>query len=958
MFRMSCSCGTKTTVRASSAGVEFVCHSCGEKLMVPALSALRAHADRDEAAPAIQRVTASDDQLRIPEKFFSHFIGDVSSCGRVSPSAMENYVGVIVRQVDSFLESVDRSTGFQLLVSCALLPQHKKVVQVETAPAAAGRHWAQALQSLVENTTAPPIHDGPVGFVIYQRVNLNDGGQDAIRPFSDLSSQMEALGIDVALMRAAGLRLPTEEKQESKPSMWQRLRSVLIRSHSSVPPNSENSARESYDEMEAWLQNNDQFCADTTIAELRRHAVQKPDDITYHVGLAVKYAVAEQWTEAIGCYTTALRLEPDCSPLLGRRGQIHLFSGNRQAAMVDFNVAIASAPFEPWFYFQRSQIYADLGAWPEAEADLSSAHALAPRDPDFLLNRAEVRLGQGNHKNALSDLRQVLHLDPHSGRAHSQLGWIHQQDEFYDLNLAIEHLTRSIELIPDGIASLIHRALAYGSQNKFELALQDCDTVIQTQPDAGSAHGVRGRMLQMQGEFEEAIEACTKAIDLGLETSMVFLARGIAYSATDRQELALADCDAALNLDPENPVACQLRGTLDMQRGELDSAMEAFNKARELAPEWSEPRQHIAWLHQIKEDPQAAIDEQSVLVSQQPGDPTHYVNRAFAYTQLGDYEKAQQDLDRACQLDPENEQVFYVRGMFLMDRQEPELALRDFDRVLSIADNHDDARLRRAATLLYLKRQEEALKDYGKLIAKYPDDPQAYTGRAYTHQMTGNDDAADADFDRLKQIDPEHSHEMTIRSLHAKVNRLENQERYDEAIKVVEKIIEIAPDRALGYRLRALIRWYTEQYVEACDDYTLVLEMEPEQPGVLSSRGQVQAEMGEWRLALDDLDLAVQLCREAGFNQLLGFSLNGRALALAGLGRWDESTRDYEESVQLCPTNSWVYYNRGMMMFQQGDYHQAKQLLEMALNSEEPPLTKRKRVRAEVVLGRLSTETT
>ena len=51
---------------------------------------------------------------------------------------------------------------------------------------------------------------------------------------------------------------------------------------------------------------------------------------------------------------------------------------------------------------------------------------------------------------------------------------------------------------------------------------------------------------------------------------------------------------------------------------------------------------------------------------------------------------------------------------------------------------------------------------------------------------------------------------------------------------------------------------------------------------------------------------------------MLAFALNGRALALAELGRMDESTRDYEESIRLCPTNAWAYYNRGIVLYKRG----------------------------------------
>ena len=160
------------------------------------------------------------------------------------------------------------------------------------------------------------------------------------------------------------------------------------------------------------------------------------------------------------------------------------------------------------------------------------------------------------------------------------------------------------------------------------------------------------------------------------------------------------------------------------------------------------------------------------------------------------------------------------------------------------------------------------------------------------------------------------------------------------------------PDQSVGYRLRGGLHWDMEQFVEAHDDYTRVLEFEPNQPESLSARGQILAEMGEYDQALDHLNIAAERSQKAGTNLTLAFTLNGRALALAGLNRFEESTRDYERSVQLCPSNPWVYYHRGMVMFQRGEFREAQHLLEMALELSDPPLPVRKKQRARTALDR------
>lgn len=948
MFRVSCVCGNETAVKPSSAGAVIRCRRCQRQLTVPPLSQLRSSAQRDEATPAIGQQLASvfraDDDSVAASPSVAHFSGDVGATGSVSRWAMENFVAVILSKIDGLMSQRDPSQQIQYLISCALLPNQEKWVQVKTLSEDGESDLVNQLEQLVHDTASPSVEGGPVAFVIYRQQKSLGVSRDQLRPFSDLHEQIEKWGADAAFMRAGGLPWPPAGSARSGPTLWQRF--VGIFRSKVKPADREPSPREVHQEMTAWLEQAERTYADWSASRLRKSARRQPLDISYHLGMALKHAESDQWSKAAEDYSAAITVAPDFAGLYGRRGHAYQVSGNSQQALADFNQAIALAPFEPRYYSQRAQIFAGLGAWPQAQQDLISARELAPRDPALLLFLAAIHMEQNQYDRALEDLSEAISLDPHCGQAHAQLGWIYQETEHYDVILATEHLTRAVELMPETAASRIRRSLAYAAQNKFALSLEDCDTVIRSHPESPAAHGVRGRVLQMQGEFEEAIASCSRAIELGLDTAMVFLSRGICYAATDQPLLAASDCEAALALEPENPLACHLRGTLCMQQGDFDAAMESFNKARRLAPQWNEPREHLALLHRIKENPQAAVDEHSTLIEQQPNGSSHYVNRALAYAQLGDFESAEQDYDQAIELEPENEHVFYWRGVYFLQRQDYESALSDFDRVLAIDGDYDDARLHRASVLLQLKRQAEALEDYAKLINKYPDDPNAYTGRAYALQLIGKEQAAEEDLERLMDIVPEQSVQMNVSALSAKIRRLRDQAEYESAIELAEEIITLVPEDPIGYRLRGGIYWDLEWLVEAYDDYTRVLEIVPEQPEVLSARGQVQAEMGEWRPALDDLDIAADLSRKAGANLTLAFTLSGKSLAFAGLDRIDESNRVFEESVKLCPTNPWVYYHRGLIMFRRGVYSEAQRWLQRSLELEEPALSARKKKRA------------
>lgn len=965
MFQVRCECGKEVGVKAAQAGSLVDCPACGAVLNVPSLRGLHSFASRNVAAPAASvpslQASASSKATAegLPESFFVHCCGEVSSVGRVSATAMANYVGIVLSRVDSMLESAEVQDGYELLVSCALLPAGKQWIDISVNPPQQMAMWTEELESAIRKITPPPVQGGPVAFAFYRRKGLAGAAMSKIAPFPKLSQSIESLGLEAALMQAVN------PEPSRGLTIWQKLRRKLF--PAKRPVETPVSLEDEYRQQVQWLSRVDELSEQESIVELKRRVVSEPHELAHHVALASKYAATEQWELSVRAYTGALKLAADCAPLLARRAGMHVQAGNSQAGLVDYNRAIELAPFEALFYYWRAEIYTSIEAWQQAKEDLAMAIELAPHDPAMLLSRAQLYAHLEEFEPAIADLHKTLILDPNCGLAHLMLGRLLQFSDLRDRAEAIPHFCKAIELMPNDLSTRIYRSLAYLAENKFALALEDCDQVLAADPESASAFGIRGRVLQLEGEYEAAIDASSRAIDLGLEHAMVYLSRAISYAATNQEELANADCEAALALEPDNALACQLHGQLNLQNGDLDAAMQAFHRARELAPDWVEPREHLAYVHRMKENPQAAIEEQTELIDKQPKQAAHYVNRAFALVQLGKFELALQDYNRAVELDPENEQIIYFRGTFYFQRQEYDLALADLNRVLTIDSDNDAARLYRAHVFLHLKRHDEAVEDYAQLIAKFPEDPRAYSGRAYVLGATGNNKAAREDIERLNEIIPEQSEMNAVHTLLGQIALFKQQGRSTDAMPIAEQLIELAPDEPVGHRARAGLHWDNEEFVEAYDDYTRAIELEEQagqmdeaeaetqsNPGLLSARGQVQAEMGEWESALLDLEQAVDLSRKSGEKLTLAFALNGRSLALAELGRIEESNRDYEESVGLCPTNPWVYYHRGLRLFHAGNMAEAKVLLGLSLELQDPPLPPRKRNRVELALSRIA----
>ncbi|MDX1929648.1 MAG: tetratricopeptide repeat protein, partial [Pirellulaceae bacterium] len=887
MYRLLCPCGLEMEIRGSQAGCRVTC-ACGKESQVPPLRELKVHHDRNEATPTIEVVEKEQaTTLSQPQVQFIPCCGKVGGDGDVSHLALNHYVELVHWQISETIRSIELPTFAEFVLSIALAPGDRKRIEFDFYPKDANIDQLELLRNQLNELRMPLINEAPIAFGLYVSMQPVDNSQRLLSLFPSLTGSIKSLGMEAAICQAFDLPTGPKKDKRSKTlrphqaTWWQRLFTGW-KSKSSIAV-AEQSARQEFLEQERWLKQCEQMAADFSWIDLKRALVDMPDDLRFRVAFAEKHCQQGAWEVAIQWYDGLVRQLPHLIPLIGRRAALHRQVGNSHAALLGYSEAIEKAPHEASYRIERSFLYAELQAWAQALADIEEAIRLTPRDPGLFFQRAQLHLQQSKPSEAVDDFREAIRFDPNFGQAHFHLGWLYSCLNPDKGLAAIEHLTRAIALTHNHPGIRLSRGVAYLAQNKFALAMEDCHHVLAIEPNHAQAHGVLGRILQCEGQFEEAIEACTRAIELGDEQAQVYLARAISYANTNQPTLAVSDCDAVLALEPNNALAIQLHGRLMLQSGDLDAAMDAFYRARELAPDWAEPREQLSLVHLLKEDPRASVDEQSQLIERQPKDASHYVNRAFALTQLQEFVEAANDYDHAIELEPDNERLYFLRGVFRMNCQLHELALADFERVLAITGGDDAAREHRAGLLLRLNRYQEAIEDYAQLIAKYPENPLAYSGRAFAYAALGNNDRAQEDTNRAAEMSPELADGIHQRTQVASVYRLVHAQDYDSALEAANQMVTDCPDESLGYRLRAFVYWEREEFVEACEDYNRVIDLDGPTSDCRSSRGQVLAELGDWDRALIDLNQAVDMARRACQTIVLAYALNGRSLTLAGL---------------------------------------------------------------------------
>ncbi len=297
--------------------------------------------------------------------------------------------------------------------------------------------------------------------------------------------------------------------------------------------------------------------------------------------------------------------------------------------------------------------------------------------------------------------------------------------------------------------------------------------------------------------------------------------------------------------------------------------------------------------------------------------------------------------------------VPYRRGLELLDKGEPRLALKAFDEALEIDPQQLEPRLARARANLELDNFESAIQDCNDVLAIDRRDSQAWELLARAQYRAGHFDLALQDADSALKINPMLPEPYFIR---ARVHSEKKQP--DLAIDDLDQAIRLRPEEA-RYRI-ARTELHGQWSPEKLKQWKCRLSREID----LSSKdAQLRAEFALVWLLDGDPQRAIEDCtRSIALDAHCALAHAVRAAALAEGSRkgWsdarlDQAIDDASTAIRLDPRLAYAYYARALACIEQGVKQNQRRILDdldRALNLD-PHMAQAFRKRAEVhsILG-------
>ena len=198
-----------------------------------------------------------------------------------------------------------------------------------------------------------------------------------------------------------------------------------------------------------------------------------------------------------------------------------------------------------------------------------------------------------------------------------------------------------------------------------------------------------------------------------------------------------------------------------------------------------------------------------------------------------------------------------------------------------------------------------------------------YFQDAVQHRQRGEFEQAIKYIDKAIELDPDETVHLSFRGL---INR--NLKRYEDALRDITRAIELEPDKAIHHYLRGQVNRNLKRYEDALSDFTKAIELEPDKAFYYTSRGLVNRDLEKHEDALRDITRAIELEPDKAVSHYSRGQVN------RDLKRYEDALRDINKAIELEPDKAVSHYSRGQVNHDLKRYEDALRDINKAIELE------------------------
>ena len=290
--------------------------------------------------------------------------------------------------------------------------------------------------------------------------------------------------------------------------------------------------------------------------------------------------------EAQAICAQVLALAPDHFDALHLLGLCALDAGRLDLAEQALTQAVAVEPRHVEALTNLGLVLFNQGRYEEARKVQERAIALKPNFATALTNLGNTLMRLGEIELAIALHDKALALKPDYADAYCNRGMA--QLPLGENAEAVQSFDRALSLNPRHMEAMFGKGLASINLRHFDQALAAFDTALAIKPGAALVHAQRGRLHQQVGRFDQAKADYDAALASEPMLEMALLGAAQINVIRDNIAPAMDACRKVLEQNPSSEVAWTWLGACFGRQGELATALEHFDRALELKPDYGD----------------------------------------------------------------------------------------------------------------------------------------------------------------------------------------------------------------------------------------------------------------------------------------------------------------------------------------------------------------------------------
>ncbi|XP_061833524.1 mitochondrial import receptor subunit TOM70 [Nerophis lumbriciformis] len=241
------------------------------------------------------------------------------------------------------------------------------------------------------------------------------------------------------------------------------------------------------------------------------------------------------------------------------RATFYLLIGNANAAQPDLdrviNMQEANVKLRANALIKRGSMYMQQQQPQLSTQDFNMAAEIDTRNPDVYHHRGQLKILLDQVDEAVGDFDECILLRPDSALAQAQKCF-----------------------------ALYRQAYTGNNSSQVQIAMDGFEDVIRRFPRCAEGYALYAQALTDQQQFGKADEMYDKCIELEPDNATTYVHKGLLQLQWKQDlDLGLDLIGKAIEIDNKCDFAYETMGTIEVQRGNLDKAIEMFNKSINLA---------------------------------------------------------------------------------------------------------------------------------------------------------------------------------------------------------------------------------------------------------------------------------------------------------------------------------------------------------------------------------------